>query len=438
MSEPLIRYAGPFVPGVARSASGSFYELDDGRRMLDFTAGQICATIGHNHPRVVQAIEQASREVLHLNSWVISEPVLRLADRLIDTLPAPLEKAMLLSTGGEANEAALRMAKLYTGRFEVLSLTRSWHGLTAGMSALTHAGGRSGYGPTAPGVFALPAPYAYRCPIRHCDGDCDCSCLEAGFELYDQASVGSPAAVIAEPVLSAGGVIVPPPGYFVRLAELCAERGMLVILDECQTGLGRLGALYGFEIFDFVPDFLTLSKTLGGGVPISATLTSAEIEQSCFERGFVHVTSHVSDPMPAAVAEAVLDVVLGEDLAGVAARQGQRLLEGLREIEGRHESVGDVRGMGLLCGVELVEDRTTRAPADTLGRALTDECLRCGLSINLVRGQTAGSANCLRLAPPLTISDDEIDLGLTILDEALTTVTARPQPNAEAVETSAF
>jgi 2,2-dialkylglycine decarboxylase (pyruvate) len=236
-------------------------------------------------------------------------------------------------------------------------------------------------------------------------------------------------------VLSAGGVIVPPPGYFVRLAELCSERGMLLVLDECQTGLGRLGALYGFEIYDVVPDFLTLSKTLGGGVPISATITSAEIEQSCFGRGLVHVTSHVSDPMPAAAAEAVLDVVVGDDLAGAARRQGERLVEGLRDIQSRHEAVGDVRGMGLLCGVELVEDRDTREPADSLGHALTDECLRCGLSINLVRGQTAGSANCLRLAPPLTISDDEIDLGLTILDEALTTVTSGPRVPVAAGQT---
>jgi 2,2-dialkylglycine decarboxylase (pyruvate) len=425
MSEQLIRAAGPFSPGVARSASGSFYELDDGRRVLDFTAGQICATVGHNHPRVVAAIEQACRDVLHLNSWVLSEPVLRLAQQLLATMPSGLERVLFLSTGGEANEAALRMAKLFSGRFEVLALTRSWHGVTAGASAITHAGGRSGYGPTTPGVFALPAPYAYRCPVRHCDGDCDCSCLEAGFELYDQASVGAPAAVVAEPVLSAGGVIVPPPGYFVRLAQLCAERDLLLVLDECQTGLGRLGALYGFELYDVVPDFLSLSKTLGGGVPISALVTRADIEQRCFERGLIHLTSHAWDPMPAAAAEAVLDVVVEEDLPKAARERGERLLTGLRDLQDRHEAIGDVRGMGLLCGVELVEDRDTRAPADTLGRALTDECLRCGLSINLVRGQTAGSANCLRMAPPLTITDDEIDLGLTILDEALTTVTAR-------------
>ena len=148
------------------------------------------------------------------------------------------------------------MSKLFAGKFEVIALTRSWHGVTAGASAHTYAGGRRGYGPATPGAFAIPAPYEYRCPIRHCDGNCDCTCLEAGFELFDQASVGLPAAVLAEPVLSAGGVIVPPPGYFTRMAELCDERGMQLVLDECQTGLGRLGSLYGFEVYDVVPDFL--------------------------------------------------------------------------------------------------------------------------------------------------------------------------------------
>jgi 2,2-dialkylglycine decarboxylase (pyruvate) len=166
-----------------------------------------------------------------------------------------------------------------------------------------------------------------------------------------------------------------------------------------------------------------LSKTLGGGIPVSAVVTTAEIEERCFELGFVHVTSHVSDPLPAAAAEAVLDVVLTEDLPSAAKQRGDQLMAGLRELQTRHEPIGDVRGMGLLVGVELVEDRDTRAPADTLGRALTEECFRCGLSMNLVRGQSAGSAACLRMAPPLTVSEDEIDLALTVIDEALTTVT---------------
>jgi 2,2-dialkylglycine decarboxylase (pyruvate) len=415
----LIRYGGDFWPEPVVRASGSFVETASGRRVLDFTAGQICATIGHNHPRVSEAIRRALDDVVHLNSWMLSPPVLDLAQELLATLPPSLARAMFLSTGGESIEVAVRMAKLHTGKFEVASLTRSWHGLTGGAASLTMTGGRRGYGPLVPGGFALPAPYAYRCPVRHCDNDCDCTCLEAGFDLFDQASVGSPAAVVAEPVLSAGGVIVPPPGYFVRLLELCEVREMLLVLDECQTGLGRLGAMYGFEVYGVIPDFLVLSKTLGGGIPIGAVVTSATIEEECHARGFMHVTSHVSDPLPAAAARAVLDVVRDEDLPARAERAGARLMGHLRELQARHEAVGDVRGLGLLCGLELVEDRDSRRPAHALGPALTAECDERGLSINLVRGGSGGAPNCIRMAPPLTISDDEIDLAAEILDASL-------------------
>ena len=421
-TERLIRYGGAFADDLVVRARGSWLETAGGSRVLDFTAGQICATVGHNHPRVMDAVRGSLEDVVHLNSWMLSPPVLDLADALLATLPAPLERAMFLSTGGESVEVAVRMAKLATGRFEVASLTRSWHGLTGGAAALTLAAGRRGYGPTLPGSFALPAPYSYRCPVRACDGECDCTCLEAGFELFDQASVGSPAAVVAEPVLSAGGVIVPPPGYFARLVDLCAERDMLTIFDECQTGLGRLGTMYGFEAYGVVPDFLVLSKTLGGGIPIGAVVTSAAIEETCHERGFVHVTSHVSDPLPAAAALAVLDIVRSEDLPDRAARAGERLAAHLTELAVRHEAVGDVRGMGLLQGIELVEDRDSRRPAEALGLALTEECERRGLSINLVRGGTGGAANCLRMAPPLTVTDDEIDLAAEILDSSLAAV----------------
>jgi 2,2-dialkylglycine decarboxylase (pyruvate) len=221
-------------------------------------------------------------------------------------------------------------------------------------------------------------------------------------------------------------VIVPPPGYFARLVALCEERDMLLVFDECQTGLGRLGTMYGFERYDVVPDFLVLSKTLGGGVPIGAVVTSAAIEADCFERGFVHVTSHVSDPMPAAAARAVLELVQEEDLPARAGRRGERLRGHLLELQRRHEAVGEIRGMGLLYGVELVEDRDSRRPAEALGVALGAECERRGLSINLVRGGTGGAANCLRMAPPLTVSEDEVDEAAEILDESLAAVTAVP------------
>ena len=166
-------------------------ETDDGRRVLDFTAGQICATLGHNHPRVVEAIERGLRDVAAPELVDALGAVLELAERLMAMLPEPLRRAMFLSTGGEANEAALRHGEARTPALRGRALTRSWHGVTAGAAARTYAAGRRGYGPAMPGTFALPAPYAYRCPIRHCRGRCDLTCLDAGFDLVDQASVGA-------------------------------------------------------------------------------------------------------------------------------------------------------------------------------------------------------------------------------------------------------
>ncbi len=422
----LIRYAGSFAPFLVARANGAWVETADGRRVLDFTSGQICSTLGHNHPRIDTAIRGALDQVVHLNSWMLSESVLALAERLASLSPPGLDKVILLNTGSEANEVALKLAKMHTGRFEVVGLARSFHGLLAGIASVNFSMAHAGYGPLLPGAFALPAPYAYRCPIRHCDGACDCTCLEAGFELVDQQSVGSLCAVIAEPVLSAGGIIVPPDGYFRRLRELCDARGMVLVLDEAQTGFGRLGTMFGFEHDCIVPDFVAVSKTLGGGIPLAATITNSLIEEDCVRKGFLHVTSHVSDPLPAAAGFAVLEAIEEERLVERAREQGEYLLGRLRELQTAHEQIGDVRGRGLLVGLELVEDRESLRPADTLGAAVTAECLRRGLSMNIVR---AGSgANCFRMAPPLTISEDEIDLAVEILDASLKAVLAeRPE-----------
>jgi 2,2-dialkylglycine decarboxylase (pyruvate) len=419
----LIRYAGGFAPFIVARAEGAWVETADGRRVLDFTSGQICSTLGHNHPRIAAAIRQALDRVVHLNSWMLSEPVLALAERLASLVPAPLEKVILLNTGSEANEVALKLAKMHTGRFEIVALTRSFHGLLSGIASINFSMAHAGYGPLLPGAFALPAPYAYRCPLRHCDGACDCTCLEAGFDLVDQQSVGSLCAVVAEPVLSAGGIIVPPQGYFRRLREFCDARGMLLVLDEAQTGFGRLGKMFGFELDGVVPDLVAVSKTLGGGIPLAATIASSEIEEDCVAKGFLHVTSHVSDPLPAAAGLAVLDVIEEERLVERARERGEYLLGRLRELQSAHEQIGDVRGSGLLVGLELVEDREGRRPADVLGAEVTTECLRRGLSMNIVRA--GSSANCFRMAPPLTITEDEVDLAVEILDESLTAVLAR-------------
>ena len=418
----LIRYAGGFAPFTVARAEGAWIETTDGKRILDFTSGQICSTLGHNHPRIGDAIRASLDTVSHLNSWMLAEPVLALGERLAGLVPG-LDRVMLLNTGSEANEVALKLAKMVTGRWEVVGLTRSFHGLLSGIASVNFSMAHAGFGPLLPGSFALPAPYAYRCPVRHCDGACDCTCLEAGFELVDQQSVGALCAVVAEPVLSAGGIIVPPDGYFRRVRELCDARGMLLVADEAQTGFGRLGTMFGFEHDGAVPDLLAVSKTLGGGVPLAATITSAAIEDAAVGKGFLHVTSHVSDPLPAAAGLAVLDVIEEEGLVERARERGDYLLAALRELQARHEQIGDVRGRGLLVGLELVEDRATREPANALGAAVTAECLERGLSMNIVR--SGSSANCFRMAPPLSITEDEIDLAVSILDESLTAVLAR-------------
>lgn len=418
----LIRYCGEFSGPLIERADGSWLTAADGRRILDFTSGQMCATLGHGHPAILAAMREAGGRVAHLFSGFLTRDVIGLARELMATLPAPLARAMFLSTGSESNEAALRLAKLHTGGHEVLAFTGSWHGMTAGSASSTYSAGHRGYGPAMPGTMVLPTPNPYRCPVRHCRDRCDLTCLDVGMALADAQSVGAPAAVIAEPVLSSGGIVPLPPGYLARLKERCAERGMLLVVDEAQTAFGRVGTLYGFEQHDVVPDVLTVSKTLGGGLPLAATVTTEEIEEDAAAKGFLHLTSHVSDPLPAAVGRAVLATVLAEDLPARAAALGRRLRAGLVELQRRHEPVGDVRGQGLLLGVDLVVDRDTREPAEDYGAAVTRRCLELGLSANIVRIRGLGAV--IRIAPPLTIDPADIDLGLEILDQALTD--ARP------------
>ncbi|PRY35732.1 aspartate aminotransferase family protein [Umezawaea tangerina] len=420
----LVRYGGGFTPEIIDRAVGSFLFTEDGRRILDFTSGQMSAILGHSHPEIVETVRRQVGTLDHLFSGMLSRPVVDLARRLAGTLPAPLEKAMLLTTGAESNEAALRMAKLVTGKYEVVSFARSWHGMTQAAASATYSAGRKGYGPSAPGSFAIPAPNTYRPDFTNPDGSLDWRRqLDHGFELVDAQSVGSLAACLVEPILSSGGVLEPPPGYFAALRDKCRERGMLLILDEAQTGLCRTGTWYAFERDGVVPDILTLSKTLGAGLPLAAVLTSAEIEQEAHDRGFLFFTTHISDPLVAAVGNTVLDVLTRDRLDDRALVLGRVLREGLDRIAERHQVVGDVRGRGLLAGLELVVDRETKQSSDELGAAVTRRCLELGLHMNIV--QLPGMGGVFRIAPPLTATEEELALGLEILDQAITDATTR-------------
>ncbi|GIJ44100.1 aspartate aminotransferase family protein [Virgisporangium aliadipatigenens] len=416
----LVRYSGPgsFVPEIVERAEGSFVYTAEGRRLLDFTSGQMSAILGHSHPAVVATVQRQAATLDHLFSGMLSRPVVDLARRLAESLPEPLSKVLLLTTGAESNEAAIRMAKLVTGGHEIVSFARSWHGMTQAAASATYSSGRKGYGPAAPGNFAIPTPNAYRPDFVTPDGELDWRRqLDFSFDLFDAQSVGSLAACIVEPILSSGGVIDLPPGYLAALRDKVHARGGLLILDEAQTGLCRTGDWYAFQRDGVVPDILTLSKTLGAGLPLAAVVTSPEIEEKAHERGYLFFTTHVSDPLVCAVGNTVLDVLHEEKLDRRADELGTHLRDGLRSLGERHAVIGDVRGRGLLVGLELVRDRASREPANELGTAVTKRCLELGLHMNVVQLPAMGGV--FRIAPALTSTREEIDLGLSILDQAI-------------------
>jgi 2,2-dialkylglycine decarboxylase (pyruvate) len=419
----LIRYGGRFEPMIIERAEGCFIYDADGRAILDFTSGQMSSLLGHGHPEIAGVVADHSRRLDHLFSGMLSRPVVDLARGLAEVTPAGLDRVMLLSTGGESNDAAIKMAKLYTGGHEIVGFAQSWHGMTGGAAAATYSAGRKGYGPTVPGSLAISAPSAYR-PRFMRDGAADWRAeLDYGFDLIDRQSSGNLAAFIAEPILSAGGIIELPEGYLAALKKKCVERGMLLILDEAQTGMGRTGHLFAFERDGVVPDILTLSKTLGAGLPLSAVITSAAIEDRCHEKGFLFYTTHVSDPLPAAVGLKVLEVVQRDGLAERARVAGARLARGLCALKDHFECIGDVRGRGLFLGVEIVADRASKAAAPELGSAIARECMALGLSMNIVH--LPGMGGVFRIAPPLTVSDAEIDLGLELLGRAIEVTTRK-------------
>ncbi|GAA3189317.1 aspartate aminotransferase family protein [Dactylosporangium siamense] len=459
----VVRYGGAFTPEIIDRAEGSYVYTEDGRRILDFTSGQMSAILGHAHPAIVDTVRRQVGTLDHLFSGMLSRPVVELSRRLAASLDkaaagieagaadvspdgaagvapdggGPLTKVLLLTTGAESNEAAVRMAKLVTGGHEIVSFAGSWHGMTQAAAAATYSAGRKGYGPNAPGNIAIPTPNAYRPDFTTPDGGHDWRRqLDLAFDLVDAQSVGSLAACLVEPILSSGGVIEPPVGYFAALLRKCRERGMLLILDEAQTGLCRTGTWYAFQRDGVVPDILTLSKTLGAGLPLAAVVTSAEIEERAHERGYLFYTTHVSDPLVAAVGNTVLDVLERDQLDVRAGVLGGRLREGLLEIQRRHPVVGDVRGRGLLQGIELRDQGTgTGSPglpgspgspalagADRIGAAVTRRCLELGLHVNVV--QLPGMGGTFRIAPPLTSTDEEIGLGLEMLDQAIGDVSA--------------
>ncbi|KAI9147036.1 2,2-dialkylglycine decarboxylase [Paramyrothecium foliicola] len=413
----------PFSPVIIKKALGTKLYDETGREILDFTSGQMSSLLGHSHPEIVEVVRNNVAELDHLLSNMITQPVVELAERLAQFLPAPLEKSFFLNTGSETTEAAIKMAKCYTGKFEIVAFSASYHGLTQGSGSATYSAGRKNGGPSMPGQLAFPAPYAYRSPFRRADGSYDWETeLEFGWSMIDRQSVGSLAAFIMEPILSTGGILVPPKGYLKRMVEECKKRGMLVIMDEAQTGVGRTGQMFAFEEDGLVPDILALSKTLGCGLPLASVSTTGEIERGCAKAGFLWLTTHLNDPLTAAVGNKVLEIVRRDNVCQRAKEYGDLLRNGLLELQKKFWCIGDVRGRGLFQAIEIISDPVTKAPGPDLGQKVSDRALELGLSCNVVN--LPGMGGVFRLAPPVTVTADEIACGLRILEDAFTSVLA--------------
>lgn len=407
----------PFSPVVITKAEGTRLYGENDRQILDFTSGQMSSLLGHSHPEVVAVVRKYVAELDHLLSNMISYPVVNLAERLARFLPPPLEKSFFLNTGSESIEAAIKMAKCHTGKFEIVAFAASYHGLTQGAGSATYTAGRRQGGPCMPGQLVFPAPYAYRSVFRKADGSYDWETeLEFGWSLIDRQSVGSLAAFVMEPILSTGGILDLPRGYLQRMSAECRKRGMLLIMDEAQTGVGRTGKMFAFEQDEIVPDILALSKTLGCGLPLASVSTTAKVEQGCREAGFLWLSTHINDPLPAAVGDKVLEIVERDDICQRACERGSQLREGLLKLQQKYWCIGDVRGRGLLQGIEIISDATTKSPGPDLGQAVSDQAMERGLSCNVVN--LPGMGGVFRLAPPVTVSAEEIEEGLQILDDS--------------------
>lgn len=420
-------FSGP----IFASAKGSVVTDVRGKEYLDFNSGQACAALGHNHPRIVEAIHEACATMLHSHSSIYNIQEIRLAAKLAEFMPYPLRKSLFGESGSDANELGILVARLFTGGRDVFSPHVSYHGLSSGSRSVTFAGWRRDQGPLSSDSHAILAPYCYRCPLATTFPACDFACLKTSFELVDAQSSAQPAAVITEPLFSAGGVVDPPPGWLSRLRDLCKSRDMLLILDEEQTGLGKLGTMFGFERDDVIPDIVTLAKHFGGGVGVSAMTTSTEIEEKVFEAGLTVTRSHSNDPLLCAAGLASLELVEAEDAPARSRTIGDYLLAQLRLLSEEFEIIGDVRGRGILTGIELVLDRTTREPAYQAGQEITQHCLTHGLIFSSRR-----NGSVLRFMPPTTTTSAQIDQAMQILRDALTLTSARSTASRSPARTS--
>jgi len=397
---------------------GRYFWDYDGKRYLDFASQLVNLALGHQHPKLIAAIKEQADQLCTIGPPMATEARSTLARYLAEVTPGDLSMAFFTNGGAEANENAIKLARWATGRNKIVARYRSYHGATGGAITLTGDPRRWAAEPGIPGVVRMLDPYTYRCPAGHPDPCPVCT----GAHLEEILMYEGPqtvAAVILETVTGTNGLIVPPDGYLQRVRELCDEHGILLILDEVMAGFGRTGKWFACEHWDVVPDIITVAKGINSGyVPLGAMVISSKLRDWVRDKPFAGGLTYSGHPLACASAVASIDAYREEGIVENAAAHGQYLADALRSLQERHPSIGDVRGLGLFWGLELVRNRETREPLVPFNSSgepvarLTKAALDAGLYLFV-------HWNVVMIAPPLNITRDELDEGLATLDETL-------------------
>ncbi|MBK8250048.1 MAG: acetyl ornithine aminotransferase family protein [Gemmatimonadetes bacterium] len=412
-------YIKEYPLAIARG-QGVMVEDVDGNRYLDFMAGIAVASTGYGHPEVVTAIQDAAAKFLHIcGSDFYYEGMAALCEKLAAIAPGPTRKRVFLTNSGtEATEGAIKLARFSTRRTAIIAFKGAFHGRSTGAVSLTSSKARqhAGFGPLLPDVHHVDYAYRYRC--RHCahKSQCHLGCVTSiEEELFTRHLAPTDvAAIFVEPIQGEGGYVIPPPGFLAGLRELCDTHGILLVCDEVQSGIGRTGKMWACDHEGVEPDILLTAKGLGSGMPIGAMIVRESVDK--WKNGS-HGSTFGGNPVCCAAALATIGLVEKELMAN-AAVQGERLLAGARALMERHECIGDVRGRGLMVGIEFVRDRVTRDPHPELVDRIVNLAFTRGLLL-LGAGKSA-----LRLAPPLVIDAEDVDRGLAMLDHCIAEVSA--------------
>jgi 4-aminobutyrate aminotransferase len=408
-----------YYPLVVESANDCLVRDVDGNEYIDLNAGIACMNVGHNHPKVVEAIKSQCDRFLHYsNTDFYYKEVINLAEKLAEISPGGFEKKTYFGNSGtEAVEAAVKLAKWHTRKQLFIGFISAFHGRTLGSLSFTASkpAQRRHFFPLVPGVAHVPYAYCYRCPFKMTYPECDYWCIDFidDFVLQKYAPPEDVAAILFEPIQGEGGYVVPPPEYFPRLKKLADKYGLLTIADEVQSGIGRTGKWFAIEHWDVEPDIICSAKALASGLPIGATISKASVMDWT---GGSHASTFGGNPLACAAALAVIDVIKEEKLLDNANKQGAYALKRLSEFGECSEIVGDVQGKGLMIGVELVEDKEGKKPAAQKAAEVIRRSWRRGVAV-----VTCG-ASTLRLSPPLTIQREMLDAALDIVEDTVNEV----------------